>query len=305
MKKVYSNMHSLAHAFYHDNNGWECRSNSCSFLENKFYSYYTCIGLVYTDKNGKKHLFYSKYNMSNTTSKHIGVMINACPFDSKSEAPFFYGEHYVSIESLANNFNKEIQDEMTRDLIYSRKPDRERAEKLLTSAESFVAITETDIPLLDKYKTYISLKLNTEEIKKAKKAEREKARKAREQKAGEIAEFFERNKDIPLLDLIKKYVFSPVSLLQDFVDRDLLIESFGIDHPSFVIIDGDNIKTSQRITMPKENIIPLLRAWKHGHNILGQRAGSYTVVVNNSKMVKVGCHKIPYENIKALADTLL
>lgn len=298
-------MYDLAHAFYHNNNGWECRSNSCSFLENKFYSYYTCIGLIYTDKNGKKHLFYSKYNMSNTTSKHIGVMLNACPYDSKSEAPFFYREHYVNIESLANNFNKEIQEEMTRALIYSRKPDRERAEKLLTSAENFVAITETNIPLLDKYKTYISLKLNTEEIKKAKKEERQKAKIKREQKAREIAEFFERNKDIPLLDLIAKYVFSSLSLLKDFVDRDLLIESFGIDHPSFVIIDGDNVKTSQHITMPKENIIPLLRAWKHGHSILGQRAGSYTVVVNNSKMVKVGCHKIPYANVKALADALL
>lgn len=298
-------MHSLAHAFYHDNNGWECRSNSCSFLGNKFYSYYTCIGLVYTDKNGKKHLFYSKYNMSNTTSKHIGVMLNACPFDSKSEAPFFYGEHYVNIESLANNFNKEIQDEMKGALIYSRKPDRERAEKLLTSAENFVAITETDIPLLNDYKKYISLKLNTEEIKKAKKAERQKAKMEREECKAKMAKFMEDNKGIGLLDLIKKYIFSPLYLNEEYKNRDLLIGSFGIDHPSFVIIDGDNIKTSQRITMPKENIIPLLRAWKHGHNILGQRAGSYTVVVNNGKMVKVGCHKIPYENIKALADALL
>lgn len=299
------NNQELAHKFFYA--GGSNSGNSCHYEGDRYFSYSTCIGLIYTNKKGQKTLFISWHNFSNITAKHLNHLRRACPFEVK-EAFFKYGNYVMDINGLAENANGYIKDEMERKVIYTRKPDREFAEKILEVAENLHNITGVKIPLLKKYKKYLEKKLNTENIKAEKAKEREKAKKAKAVLEKKVAKFRKEIANIPLLDVIKDLYFTthPEEQYADYAyKRGLFKQMFDVKDPSFVIINGDDVNTTQRITMPLEQVLPLLKAWKHKHNILGQKLGWYTVLANNSKMVKIGCHNIPIENIQALADTLL
>ena len=298
---------TLAHNFFYE--GGCGNGNNCHYNEDKYFSYSTCIGLIYTNKQGQRTLFISNSNFSTTTAKHIHYLRNACPFQVK-EAFFAYGRSFVNIETLANIANEHIKDEMDKKSVYLRKPERDFAQKILQVAEDLHNIAGQKIPLLNRYKKYLEKKLNTENIKAEKAKEKARIKREQAKQEREIKAFKNSIKDIPLLQVIKDLVFNKVGITPNYdkelyKKRDLLYRSFAVEYPSFVIVEDNKVITSQHITMDVSEILPLLKAWKHKHNIVGQKLGWYTVLVNNDKMVKVGCHNIPVENVQALADTLL
>lgn len=73
---------------------------------------------------------------------------------------------------------------------------------------------------------------------------------------------------------------------------------------SYLWLEGDQAKTSQHCQAPIEDVTRLLRLWKHHQNMVGQRAGSYTVVENDQSHVKIGCHVIPAWNVELLCNKL-
>lgn len=305
VKNMKYNNQDLAHSFFYEG-GFGGGSN-CHYNEDKYFSYSTCIGLIYTNKKGQKTLFISNSNFSKTTAKHIHYLRNACPFQVK-EAFFAYGRSSVNIETLAKIANEHIKDEMDKKRVYSRKAERDFAQKILQVAEDLHSIANVKIPLLNKYKKYLEKKLNTENIKAEKAKEKARAKKQKELLAKKVAQYKKEIANIPLLDTIKDLFFTEHSREEygNYAYKaDLFKQMFDVKDPSFVIVNGDSINTTQRICMPLEQVLPLLKAWKHKHNIVGQKLGWYTVLANNDKMVKIGCHNIPVENVQALADTLL
>ena len=316
MKKVFGNIDSLAHAFYYKEHNEECRTRSAWFKGNRFGSYGTCIGYIFTDKQGKKTLLASDSYMSAPTAKHLNALKSACPFDIAS-VPFHYGDSFYLdrtqkdvLKRIAELFAVRLDNEMSEKKTYTRKPDREYALELLKNMNEFVRITGQRIKGLAKYNKYLSVVLNKENIKKASARVRELAKKKAEKMRKAVEHFKKVVSKKPLLDLVDKYVLEWTYTGKSAFERkekELFENMFGVENPSFVGLckDKNAVRTSQRIVMPVCEIITALKCWKHKHNILGFKLGAYTVLANNDKFVKIGCHNIPTANIKALADVLL
>lgn len=307
MKHTFSSRFDLAHSFFYKDHNELCRAGRVSYEGNRFFSYRTCIGLIFTDKKGNRTLLVSRESMSVSTGRHRNALLSACPF-KYIYVPFQYGQRYPTVESLTTEFNTLIDTELKQNHIYTRKDLREYATELLQDAKVFKETTGQKIPLLNKYKKYLEKKLNTENIKAEKAKEKARAKKQKELLAKKVAQYKKEIANIPLLDTIKDLFFTEHSREEygNYAYKaGLFKQMFDVKDPSFVIVNGDSINTTQRICMPLEQVLPLLKAWKHKHNIVGQKLGWYTVLANNDKMVKVGCHNIPVENVQALADTLL
>lgn len=311
----YKNNQDIAHGFFYEHpENVNCYGNSTSFYNDVFCSYATAIGYIYTDKNGKRTLLASRDNFSNTTAKHINYLLRACPFDYIN-VKFEYGYNlkYATqkdiLKHLACNFEKLILNDMKYKKTYTRKEDRQYSEQLKKDCLDFCGVTNTKIKSLTKYIKYLDKALNQEHIKQAAKKAREAAKKKAEKTKKLIAKFKKRLEKTPLLESINKYIFnfkSYEATEQEKQEKELFIKSFEVDRPSFVTLDPCGVvKTSQGITEPLPAVVPLLRAWKSGKNIIGLKIGFYTVLENNAKQVKIGCHNIPTANIQALADTLL
>ena len=313
MIRRHGSLEELSHAFYYTEDSEQHSAASASFEKNKFYSYYTCIGYKYSG-HGRRVLFVSWDTMSATTGKHRSYLINACPFEVL-QVPFKYGEHAPHAEKeilkyIAENFANCIKYDMQAKKTYTRAADRDYTQQLLKNALAFVDITKVKIKGLAKYAKFCAEHLNAENIKQAAKKARERAAKKAEQTKKRIEAFKKRIAKTPLLESINKYCFdfkSWQATKEELEQRALFIASFGIENPSFVTIDSaqNAVKTTQAVTLPIKDIKPLLKAWKNGLNIIGQKCGIYTILENNAQRVKIGCHNIPTENIKALANALL
>ena len=76
-----TNRYDVAHEFfYQTGNKNYTFGGTCSFYENTFFSYSTCIGEITEDINGQRVLLISDNNFSHTTSKHLSALYNASPF---------------------------------------------------------------------------------------------------------------------------------------------------------------------------------------------------------------------------------
>lgn len=49
----------------------------------------------------------------------------------------------------------------------------------------------------------------------------------------------------------------------------------------------------------------LLKAWKAGRVKVGQHIGPYTLLEMTAAYVRIGCHKIPTQNIRELYSVLI
>lgn len=310
-KHAYGNVVDLGHAFFNHNNGETCYTRSAWFKKNTFGSYGTSIGYIYEGKKGKVLLADNSF-YSHTTCKHYGALVSACPFDVIN-VPFRYGYNTSNwskkevLKFIAENFTRDFEREMGDKKTYTRAKDREYALTLLANANRFVVATGTRIKGLAKFNKFLSKALSAESIKKASERVRKIAQAKAEKTKKEIADFKKSISNKPLLDLVDDYMFNWDYYHTHEKERELFINMFGVPSPSFVKLlkDTNEITTTKHITMPVSAITTALRAWKHKHNIVGQSVGGYTILANNDKFVKIGCHTIPVANIQALCDVLL
>lgn len=320
MKLVYSNRHDIAHAFFYtEYDGNTRHAGPISFCNGVYNSYYTTIGYIARPVKGAPVLLVSDSNFSNTTAKHRGALIMACPYDV-IEVPFEYGgklstantdaAQAQNLEKVAARFDYLMRLEMEQQPTYTRKGDRERAQAILNHAEDFSNVLSVKIPTLAKYRAYIKKALNADNIKKAAARARQAAAKKAKETARRVALFKKRLASVPMLENINKYIFDFKyydATPEEREEQALFKASFDVDSPSFVTVDAAAglVHTSQHVSEKIADILPLLRMWKHKHNIIGLRLGAWTVLANNDKYVKIGCHNIPVANVQALADTLL
>lgn len=107
-------------------------------------------------------------------------------------------------------------------------------------------------------------------------------------------------KDVKFSKLINAFA---KSCLPCHLSLHILREYFNVDDSySFIWRMGDDVKTSQLITVPWRDVRMLLKLWKAGKPILGKKAGQYTVLSVNDDYVQVGCHRIPVANLNAIYE---
>lgn len=73
---------------------------------------------------------------------------------------------------------------------------------------------------------------------------------------------------------------------------------------AYCFLDGDDIRTTKGIRFPIDSAKLHLRMWKHGKIRHGMQIGMYTVLYVTNEFVKVGCHKIPTQNLNELCKIL-
>ena len=107
-------------------------------------------------------------------------------------------------------------------------------------------------------------------------------------------------KDVKFSKLINAFA---KSCLPCHLSLHILREYFNVDDSySFIWRMGDDVKTSQLITVPWRDVRMLLKLWKAGKPILGKKAGQYTVLSVNDDYVQAGCHRIPVANLNAIYE---
>jgi hypothetical protein len=317
------NNYEVAHKFFYDLNGnFEKSYLNVSYNNYKFYSYYTCIGKVVDSLDGRCILLVSENDFSNTTSKHIGNLLGACPFDF-IYVPVNYGDNDIDINNLENKIIKQLN--IYKNSKLTLKENRDEYCRYYTMlcdvSHRVVKIKKSNIA---KYRDlYLELQ-DISKIKELKKKQRAQDRKAREKARKKRIESEKA--------LTKDLNFLGVEKLQDYINfyynKNYALQKFEIANISiwdaqlqykrlyiklkdyfqdnfkgydFVWTEGENFKTSKSVIVKIEDCLPLIKLYKENRIKHGLKLNQYTVLEVKNDYIKIGCHKISRENL----DTLL
>ena len=294
----------VAHRFFYDLNGsFDRRSMTVSYYNNCYFSYGTCIGEISETITGKTVLLVSDNNFSNTTSKHIRELINACPFEYRPLPQRMYQRDFNAFNILG--YLKSNLEYYSKSRL-SRQENRQgflRAYNQLIDCLELVKFSDyiSEInKLMDDYKELKEqIKNNVAELKaKQKQRDIEKRNKLK----AELAEILEKT------SYLERIQYSYDYNLRDYITSENRQKLKQLINPkndlSFIWFNGEKVNTSQGITVNKIDVIKLLKLWEHNKDILGLKIDNYTILEKTSDYVKVGCHKIPVENLKALLNVI-
>lgn len=298
----------VAHRFFYDRQGSFNRwSMNVSYNNDKYWSYGTVIGKITQDINGNNVFILSDDTFSNTTAKHIGELRAACPYYDIYRLPQRMGntDFYdnQTIETLKSNLEWYAKAKLTQ------KPNREGLTHNYNMLQSTLQLKDFKEQhkaikkILKSYETLYNSVNDPEKLKELKElqAKREKQQKAKLKR--ELNKVF--NKYSYLQQI--QYAYTNDLTLSDN-DKEIKAKLRQYLNPkndlSFVWFNGDFCKTSQHITVNKNEAITLLKLWQHNKLKHGMTISYYTVLEVMDKYVKIGCHKIPTENLQALAAEL-
>lgn len=122
------------------------------------------------------------------------------------------------------------------------------------------------------------------------------------------AEFLKQFSDVPYLDLIRIAYWDRFRPEVSHETRATLRGIFNPDNSlSYVVPEflGDGVITTQDVRMDGRIVRAMLKAWKAGRVSVGHHIGPYTIMELTSAYVKIGCHKIPMQNIRELYSVLI
>lgn len=301
--------------FYHDffyQEGKVRRSKRLRirFNDKSFYSFNTTIGFK-ANLKGKKYLFLSSNDFSQTTRRHIDNLRLASPLPI-IYVPFTWYDCFDTQENLIKEMKRRYEESLdnclslVKDIKYTRKGDRENFNILFEQALNFnnLAVRLKGISKADKALCLI----NSSEYQKEKRAEVRKEATKKAVHTKEVKEkainFFKRHSYMECV----KYVFQGgVKKNKELAGwlKEYLLSLYPTFTPSFVWVEESKIKTSQGIEIEVKDIIPILMLWSLRSNINGMLVnGKYSILANTAERVQVGCHNIPQDNVKNLAIEL-
>ena len=122
------------------------------------------------------------------------------------------------------------------------------------------------------------------------------------------AEFLKQFSDVPYLDLIRIAYWDRFRPEVPHETRATLRGIFNPDNSLYYVVPeflGDGVITTQDVRMDGRTVRALLKAWKAEKVKVGQHVGPYTIQEIKPGYVKIGCHKIPMQNIRELYSALI
>lgn len=288
---------TVAHEFFYSDfeSEYMPRYLSVGYRLNKFFSYNTVICAVVKDKKGESVTLLSSDNMTPTTTRHISHLWSASPFDIVY-VPFKYGWNCwdkLEPEQLTPLFRENLE-YLARQKMTLAKNRNEFIRGYSNALEFSERVLTLDF--LDEYKELYETLTNDEKVKELK----AKQRKLDAEKIAKMrAEFKKLLKENSFLQLVKRayghgYYYDDITKKL----RKLLNPK---NELSFIWrCENGDYMTSQHICMKKELGDIALKLWQNGKLKHGYKLGIYTVLSVTNKIVKIGCHNIPVENLKAL-----
>ncbi len=306
-----TNNYAVAHEFFYqtDNANYTFGTN-CTFNIDKFYSYGTCIGEITEDIYGQRVLLISDNNFSNTTSKHLSALVSANPYYKR-----YYFHQYIASRGFYTNEIFGIIKNNLQPAKFTLKENREafihnfKMLKNMLLIKKFQGYKEEIIQLLkDNVKTY-QLITNDIKFKEYKKQELIKQKEKQKKLKEELKTFLNKYTYLNLINFtFSDLYFNDFSLNEYYTQNELKRKLKQYFNPkkdlSFIWVEGEKIKTSQYITVDLKEVTALLKLYLKGKLKLGMKIAYYTILEIKPTYIKVGCHKIPIENINALIDYL-
>lgn len=280
-----------AHAFFYSESDRVtfAKSLNMTFDGPLFYSYSTVIAARIDGKDGRPVYLISSDSMTRTTAKHLSYLRSACPADY-IRVPFHYGDSFYKpgfnmLNLLADRFKKTLQS--AADARLTRAENRRALIDCYKDAKKFSERVFT-LDFLNDFSDAYATAVEIENSGKEKRSELIKAT-AEKAKAARAA-------------LIKAHGYMG-AVMRAYTEGDdkarRLLNPAG--ELSFVWRDKDgDYRTTQHIRMDRSAGDAALKLWAAGKLRHGMKIGIYTVISITRNFVKVGCHKIPTENLRAL-----
>lgn len=299
------------------------KSNT-SFYGNAFKSYNTTIGIKTTGKDGRPVLLIADCSFSHTTSEHIRALRSACPYtgDRIIPVPFEWGDCWYDntrcMQALFQRFINQLSDYEWK--VEALKYIKNRREFLDTYYNflTFSVLLATERParaILQKIEELAVIANETEDRKKRNElisglmAKREAAAKRKDAaERRKHAELLKQFKDVSYLDKIQIAYWERFRPEVPNETRAILRNIFNPDGSlSYVIpeLSGEDVITTQGVYMDFRTVRAALKAWKAEKVKVGQHVGPYTIQEIKPGYVKIGCHKIPMQNIRELYSALI
>ena len=296
----------IFHNFFYYADNTEYGRSATHYNRGDFFSYSTQIGMIYSG-NGPSVCFIADSRFSTTTAAHISALAAACPL-YVIRVPFEYGDNFRNdqvraIETLKSRFLSDLKSYTPEN--FTRKPARDGFNNKLYHFRAFLDCTGQAIPLKDR-RALEALEAAADETpeSKARRAEAarkraEKTRKENERKARELEKILKKW-NICTLTEKARFAFQEKAAPETSEKLRALLRA---DFPgfSFVWIDGDNIKTSQGVTVELATARRVYSQFTAGKLAPGMHLGPYTVRELASEFVQIGCHKIAMQNITEIA----
>lgn len=325
-----NNNRQCTHAFFYA----DCNTNytfgtQCSFdfdnwydtnIVANFYSYYTKVAMLYkSDKTNETYLLIHWSSMTPTTGKHLSYLRQANPYYTVFYIPFTYGEHTTTLNNIIDKCLEGLQDYTKEDVLTKQYAQNfcDYYTSLKNIIENIKDLEPNQQIIFDKAtELYNYIQSDTFFIDK-KKVAKEKAVKTRaENKAKKEFEtaLINAHKDWNYYNLICKCFNKNSSLYESNSQiRELLIDKLlkicpnswcNATKNAVIWFNDDKVETSKGVTVNKKDVVLLLKLWQAKKPLLGKKIGQYTILAVTDDYIKVGCHIIPIENIKALIEEL-
>lgn len=321
---------AIFHRFFYavESESGRAKSNT-SFDGWTFKSYNTTIGIKTPGKDGRPVLLIVDSSFSRTTGEHISALRAACPYPSSHiiQVPFDWGDVWYKreycIDDLLHRFIDRLSNWEVDRLKYAES--RRNFLRVYGNFSSFLELVAPKRPataVMQKIEELAAIANETEDRKKRnelisgltakreavekRKAAAEKHKAAAEKR--KHAELLKQFKDVSYLDKIQ------IAYWEDFrpeVPRETRAVLRSIFNPdgslSYVIpeLSGEGVITTQGVYMDCRTVRIALKAWKAGKVKVGQHVGPYTIQEIKPGYVKIGCHKIPMQNIRELYSALV
>jgi len=317
----------LFHWFFHGGPREEYANCNYSYHGDSFYSYATTIGVKMVDDNGENWLAISAYSMSNTTCNHISKLRAACPYDNFLAVPINVGDRLYDEKDVAYNFLEWARNQ--KDRSFAKGENRHDFIRIHDAFKTFelkfvkawtqmdawrVASAELDMirKAVDEKEQRLKeskerlLNRTDEEIEAARAKREAAAERKRVRDEAKVAEimgmpYLER---VRLLFDIRAINERPYHISKDAwaLAQQKMQESDETRAYSFMWPEGDGVRTSQRVYVPSDDVKKAITLYVKTRKVLGTVIGGFTLVGINEKAVRVGCHLIPMENVKAMAE---
>ena len=266
MKTVFNSANDVIHMFA-QRSQYTGRCSNVYFEGNECYSYgrHYVLGRFITNHNNELAIMINDSGYSNTTSKHIGIMMGATRqykqfFTTKSQ----WGDVASRLRVLTDK------------VIRAKKPEKyiNEALGLFQSYTEYCnwidAVPHVDVvSLMSTFLNYDPLKLKEIRLREA------------EQKRAKLAKH--------VIDFMSYKIDRMYGADEDFVR---------------VSLSGTHVETSQGIRVTIDEARQLYSIIKSGRDIKGMTIGGYTVIGLNGHL-KIGCHHINKANMVEIGEKLL
>ena len=310
----------VAHDFYYHgvDDGKTGRYSKCSisYCGKVACSYSTAVAMVIPAKGFRDSdvttrrpstgiTLVSLYSMSNTTGRHISYLARASPF-RVAIVPMRYGHSDFTPQDMAMQFLMQLTEYADGLNVAENRSSFVRLIDTLKELRE-TACEAWAKPLRDRrFRKFLAMDVHkiADEIKA-------RNRKAAAKRASETRALYAKylknvsgERYCKFMRTLFEDSYECPEFPFDWYRRRQLRSRLDKD-AAYVWINGDQIRTSMRVSVPVDEARVLLKAWAAGKDMRMMRVSRYTILAYEGDVIKIGCHRIPRANMLALYEAVI